>query len=54
MANKTDEYSTLKPETNSASASGKSNGVLLVSAKSSTKKIKADGAHGNIFQTAKD
>ena len=53
IANKTDEYSTLKPETNSASASGKSKGVLFVSARSNTKKINAEGAHGKTFQTAK-
>lgn len=33
------EYSTLYPETNSASASGKSKGCLLVSAKEQIKKI---------------
>jgi len=32
-ANVIEEYSTLKPETNSPSASGKSKGTLLVSAK---------------------
>jgi len=34
------EYSTLYPETSSASASGKSNGCRLVSAKIETQKIK--------------
>lgn len=34
-----EEYSTLYPETNSASASGKSKGCLLVSASAQTKKI---------------
>ena len=36
-----DAYSTLYPETNSASASGKSKGCRFVSAKVDTKKIKA-------------
>jgi len=36
---KTEEYSTLYPATSSASASGKSKGVRLVSAKLATKKI---------------
>ena len=38
-----DEYSILYPETNSDSASGKSNGVLLVSANAVTKKTYATG-----------
>jgi hypothetical protein len=32
-AKRSEEYSTLKPETSSASASGRSKGVLLVSAR---------------------
>jgi hypothetical protein len=43
IAKSIEEYSTLNPETNSASASGKSNGVLLVSASNSIKNIKAFG-----------
>jgi len=39
-------YSTLKPATNSASASGKSKGVRFVSARIETKKIKANGKKG--------
>lgn len=39
QANPIDEYSTLYPETNSASASGKSKGCLLVSASAQIKKI---------------
>jgi hypothetical protein len=40
------EYSTLKPETNSDSASGKSNGARFVSAKIDTKNIKNKGRKG--------
>lgn len=40
------EYSTLKPETSSDSASGRSNGALLVSAKIETKNIKNKGKNG--------
>jgi hypothetical protein len=40
------EYSTLKPETNSDSASGKSNGALFVSAKILIKNIKKSGKNG--------
>jgi hypothetical protein len=40
------EYSTLYPDTNSASASGKSKGCLFVSAKVQTKKIKNIGNNG--------
>ena len=40
------EYSTLKPETNSDSASAKSKGCLFVSAKIETKKIKNNGNKG--------
>jgi hypothetical protein len=42
------EYSTLKPETNSDSASGKSKGALLVSARILTKNIKKRGEKGTI------
>jgi hypothetical protein len=41
-------YSTLKPETNSLSASGKSNGALFVSAKIETRNIKNKGKKGII------
>lgn len=41
--NPTEEYSTLYPETNSDSASGKSKGTLLVSAKQEIKKSKNEG-----------
>ena len=47
-----EEYSTLYPETSSASASGKSNGCRLVSAKALIKnKIKTgkSGPHNQIF-----
>jgi len=40
------EYSTLKPETSSDSASGKSKGCLFVSAKEERKKIIANGKKG--------
>lgn len=40
------EYSTLNPETSSDSASGKSNGALLVSAKILIKNIKNKGNNG--------
>jgi hypothetical protein len=39
-------YSTLKPETNSDSASGKSKGARLVSARIDTKNIKNNGKKG--------
>lgn len=42
-----EEYSTLYPATNSASASGKSNGARFVSARIDIKKIKAKGSNGN-------
>ena len=42
-----EEYSTLYPATNSASASGKSKGALLVSAKIEIKKIIDNGNNGN-------
>jgi hypothetical protein len=44
------EYSTLYPATNSASASGKSNGALFVSANIDMKKITARGKSGKINQ----
>jgi hypothetical protein len=45
-ANVIAEYSTLKPATNSASASGKSNGARFVSANREIKKITHDGNNG--------
>src|ERR1700742_1060730 len=45
-AKPTAEYSTLYPETSSASASGKSKGGLLVSAKADIKNIKKIGKKG--------
>jgi hypothetical protein len=45
-ANPIAEYSTLYPETSSASASGKSNGCLFVSAKAQIKNIKNIGNRG--------
>jgi len=39
-------YSTLKPETSSLSASGKSKGALFVSANIETKNIKNNGKNG--------
>jgi hypothetical protein len=39
-------YSTLKPETSSDSASGRSKGALLVSAKIETRNIKNNGKNG--------
>jgi hypothetical protein len=47
-----EEYSTLKPETNSDSPSVKSKGALLVSAKLETKNIIAAGQRGIKNQTA--
>lgn len=44
------EYSTLYPETNSASASGKSKGCRLVSAKAQIKKIINIGKSGIKYQ----
>jgi len=41
-------YSTLKPDTNSDSASGRSNGARLVSAKMETNHIKNSGKRGMI------
>lgn len=43
------EYSTLYPETNSDSASGKSKGTLLVSARAATKNIRKAGNNGTIY-----
>jgi hypothetical protein len=45
-----EEYSTLYPATSSASASGKSNGVRLVSANMEIKKAIAKGNNANINQ----
>jgi hypothetical protein len=45
------EYSTLKPDTNSDSASGKSKGALFVSAKIETKNIKNNGKKGTTKKT---
>jgi len=50
-ANPIAEYSTLYPETNSASASGRSNGCLLVSAKAQIKNSTKIGNNGNAYQT---
>lgn len=50
-ANPIAEYSTLYPATNSASASGKSKGILLVSAKIDIKNIIANGKSGKIYHT---
>lgn len=41
------EYSTLKPETSSDSASGKSKGTRLVSAKADTKNSRNEGKKGH-------
>jgi hypothetical protein len=45
-----EEYSTLYPATNSASASGKSNGARFVSANAAIKKINHKGNNGKINQ----
>jgi hypothetical protein len=45
-----EEYSTLYPATNSASASGRSNGVRFVSAIDDTKNTRAIGNSGNTYQ----
>ena len=50
-ANPMAEYSTLYPATSSASASGKSKGILLVSAKIEIKNIIAKGSIGITSQT---
>jgi len=49
-ANVIAEYSTLYPETSSASASGKSKGCRFVSASIETQKIKNIGSNGIINQ----
>ena len=49
-ANPIDEYSTLNPATNSASASGKSNGALLVSASNDINIIIHNGNIGIQYQ----
>src|SRR4051812_27140863 len=51
MANIMEEYSTLYPATNSASASGRSKGARFVSANIETKKIAAQGNRGAANQT---
>jgi hypothetical protein len=48
-ANDIAEYSVLYPATNSASASGKSNGVRFVSAKQAMPKTTAIGRHGTMY-----
>jgi hypothetical protein len=45
-----EEYSTLYPATNSASASGKSNGALFVSANIDIKNITIHGNNGKKYQ----
>ena len=50
-ANPIAEYSTLYPDTNSASASGKSKGCRFVSAKIDTQKMRNKGNIGTIYQT---
>jgi len=45
------EYSTLNPDTNSDSASGRSNGARFVSAKILTRNIKKSGRKGTIKKT---
>jgi hypothetical protein len=52
-ANKIPEYSILYPETNSASASTKSNGVLFVSAKIEMKKTAHKGNNGKQNQMSR-
>jgi len=49
-ANPIEEYSTLNPATNSASASGKSKGALFVSASIEIKKIIDKGSIGKTNQ----
>jgi len=51
IAKNIEEYSTLYPATISASASGRSNGVLLVSANIETRKIIKHGKNGRANQT---
>lgn len=43
------EYSTLNPDTNSLSPSGRSNGDLFVSANADTKNIIAAGNNGTMY-----
>lgn len=50
-ANSPDEYSILKPETNSDSPSAKSNGARLVSANKVTSQTKNNGGKQTINQT---
>jgi len=50
-ANVIAEYSTLKPATSSASASGKSNGDLFVSANTEIKNTTLIGNNGKTYQT---
>jgi hypothetical protein len=53
MAKIMEEYSTLYPATNSASASGRSKGARLVSANIETKKMAAQGNSGATNQTVR-
>jgi len=53
IANIIEEYSTLYPATNSASASGKSNGALFVSANIEIKNIHAHGNKGKKNHTVR-
>jgi hypothetical protein len=53
MAKIIEEYSTLYPATNSASASGKSKGARFVSASIETKKIAAHGSNGAANHTVR-
>ena len=52
IANNIEEYSTLYPATNSASASGRSNGDLFVSAKETIKNKIHNGNKGKKNQTS--
>src|SRR6478672_11203911 len=51
-ANPIAEYSTLYPDTNSASASGKSNGCRFVSANADTKNLLLIGNNGSAYHTS--
>jgi hypothetical protein len=51
IANLNDVYSVWKPATSSVSASGRSNGCLLVSAKAQIKNNTKIGNNGNAYQT---
>jgi hypothetical protein len=53
IAKMIEEYSTLYPATNSASASGRSKGARFVSANMETKKIAAQGSNGAPNQTVR-